>query len=168
RHWQVTALLMAGLFGRSSLKRVTATSGIDRRILAAHSDFSKPLSYLAAGGATAQRVIFIHGTPGSATSWLDFLSDVPGGFEFIAVDRPGFGQSCPDQATVSLDAQAAALRPLLVRRNGRWPLVVGHSFGATIAAKLAAKYPSQVGGLILVAGAMNPELEKIHLLQHIA
>jgi pimeloyl-ACP methyl ester carboxylesterase len=118
------------------------------------------LSTLTVGTPGAPRVLLVHGTPGSATDWLDLLLAPPEGLELLAVDRPGFGESAPAGAVTALSAQSAALAPLLVERDGRWPIVVGHSLGAPIALRLAADYPGRVGGLVLLAGALDPAQEE--------
>ncbi|MEM9379661.1 MAG: hypothetical protein AAGB93_06885 [Planctomycetota bacterium] len=38
-------------------------------------------------------VVYVHGTPGDAASWADYLDDPVGGARAVAVDRPGFGKS---------------------------------------------------------------------------
>lgn len=147
------------------------------------------LSYLRAGDPHAQRVIFIHGTPGEATNFAHFLLDASGdhadpapsgdeptgvgaageprmaagrvslaGFELVSVDRLGFGHSDP-RVEVSFAAQAKAIAALLVQRDGRWPIVVGHSLGGPIAAQLAGDDPDRVGGLVIVSGSLDPALE---------
>ncbi|MEM6491635.1 MAG: alpha/beta fold hydrolase, partial [Pseudomonadota bacterium] len=60
-----------------------------------------------------RRVIFVHGTPGDKELWADYLLDPPFPAEFVAIDRPGFGGSDPKDAVTDLEAQAAALLPLL-------------------------------------------------------
>lgn len=128
------------------------------------------LSYLHAGDINAPRVIYIHGTPGSADGWADFLVAPFTNTESIAVDRLGFGQSGPKDGSgePSFSAQAEAIAPLLIQRNGRWPILVGHSLGGPIAARLAAAYPDRVSGLIIVAGSLDPAQEKPDLAQRIA
>jgi pimeloyl-ACP methyl ester carboxylesterase len=117
------------------------------------------LSYLRAGDATGPRVIFVHGTPGDASAWLDYLAEPLPGWEAIAVDRPGFGGSEPDGVVTSLALQAAALEPLLVERRGRWPILVGHSLGGPIVVRVATDFPARVGGVLVVAGNLDPALE---------
>ena len=126
------------------------------------------MSARVAGNANSRRVIFIHGTPGQARGWADYLLNVPKDLEYVAIDRPGFGASGPRGAVVSLTRQAAAIEHLLVKRNGRWPIIVGHSLGGPIAARAAADYPDRIGGLIILAGSLDPSLEKIELMQKIA
>ncbi len=123
------------------------------------------VSYLYGGDPSGRRVIFVHGTPGDAQGWGEFLLNPPPGFEYISVDRPGFGASGPKRAVTSLADQAAALVPLLVQRNGAWPLLVGHSLGGPIVSQVAADYPDKVGGLVIAAGSLDPALEKIQSIQ---
>jgi len=125
------------------------------------------ISYIHAGEDADPRVIFIHGTPGSAGNFVHFVDDPPEGLRTIAIDRPGFGESCPRGAVPELERQAAAIEPLLVQRKGRWPILVGHSLGAPIAAWVAAEHPDRVDGLVLVAGALDPELERVLVIQRI-
>ena len=126
------------------------------------------LSYLRSGDPMGQRVIFVHGTPGDAGgNWVDMLRGVPDGFEFIAIDRPGFGLTTPKKQLVALDDQAAALAPLLVQRNGKKTILAGHSLGGPIVAAAAANYPDQVGGIAILAGALDPDLEDVLFIQYI-
>ncbi|MBI1190001.1 MAG: alpha/beta fold hydrolase [Tepidisphaera sp.] len=128
------------------------------------------LSYLHSGDPSKPRVIYIHGTPGDATGWADFLVDPVMGCESIAVDRLGFGKSGPKGGggVDSFEMQAKAIAPLLVKQGGKWPIVVGHSLGGPIAAWIAGAYPDKVSGLVIVAGSLDPDLEKPGLGQEIA
>lgn len=121
------------------------------------------VSYLKSPQTTGWPVIYVHGTPGEARQWVDYLASPGAGTSGIAVDRPGFGQSSP--ATVSLKQHAAALAPFLERADGRKPILVGHSLGGPIVAQAAADYPSQIAGLVIAAGSLDPSLEEIHWLQ---
>lgn len=123
------------------------------------------LSFLRGGDPNGQRVVFVHGTPGSADGWEDFLKNVPEGFEYVAIDRPGFGESDPRKAVIDLSAQAAAIAPLLVKRAGKWPILVGHSLGGPVVAQVAVDTPNKIGGIVIAAGSLDPKLEKVHFMQ---
>lgn len=137
----------------------------ERRSHSAPPPAAYQVSSVRAGDPKGRRVIFVHGTPGSADGWADYLSDVPSGFEHVAVDRPGFGASGPTGAVTSLREQAAALAPLLKNRGGFRPVLVGHSLGGPIVAQLAADHPGRVGAIVILAGSLDPGLEKIHWAQ---
>jgi pimeloyl-ACP methyl ester carboxylesterase len=125
------------------------------------------LSYLQAGDPDGRRVIFVHGTPGHAREWADFLLACPPGVNCIAVDRPGFGRTLPVQPVSSLAIQADAIAPLAIVAGGKRAILVGHSLGAPIVAQLAIEHPDRVGGLLLLAGAMDPDLERVMWLQRV-
>lgn len=143
-------------------------TGLRREQLAVGGHEGRALSYLIDGDGRDQRLIFIHGSPGNSTSYTPYLRAPVAGFETLAVDRLGYGRSEPDEVVVSFEEQAAAIAPLLVQRGGLWPIVVGHSLGGPIAARLAADYPDRVGGLIIVAGSLNADLEEVLWFQRLA
>lgn len=126
------------------------------------------LAYRRAGPTDARRVIFIHGTPGDSGAWADELVDPLPGFEVLAVDRLGFGASAPARVFTSYRDQATAIAAFLVTRNGKAPIIVGHSLGGPIAATLCAEYPDRVGGLLILAGSFDPALEEPHWYNHAA
>jgi len=119
------------------------------------------------GSPDLPRVIYVHGTPGEGLNWANFLVDPVPGTESVAIDRPGHGASEPLGAVTDITDQAAALQPLLVRREGRGAILVGHSFGAPVVAEAALQQPNRVDGLVLVAGSMDPALERTLLVQKI-
>ncbi len=144
----------------------------------------RTLSYLRSGDDTLPRLIYIHGTPGDATEWASYLTDPVPGFETIAIDRLGFGQSTTTledadgfnpgtrkpikRAIVAFEEQAASIAPLLIERHGKRPIILGHSLGGPIAARLAAMYPDRVGGLVILAGSLDPALEELKWYNHLA
>ncbi len=124
------------------------------------------LSYLRSGDAKGPRLILVHGTPGSASSWTDYVLQPPAGVEVVALDRPGFGRSEPEGALTSLAAQAAAVAALLPT-DGRPAVLLGHSLGGPIVAQVAAEHPSAVAAVVLLSASLDPSLEEIHPMQHV-
>ncbi|NUM54878.1 MAG: alpha/beta hydrolase [Candidatus Hydrogenedentes bacterium] len=131
-------------------------------------DDTHTVSYLHAGDPAAPRIVYVHGSPGRATDWARYVVDPIAGFESLAIDRFGFGQSTPKGPEPSLREQARAIEPFLVERNGKWPILVGHSLGGTIICQAAIDYPDRVGGLVILAGALAPQLETVHWYQRAA
>lgn len=151
-------LLLAGC-GPNPARHATLPAGVERLGLTDPAGVVT-LSYLRAGPADAPRLIFVHGTPGDASNYLAYLADPPENTEVISVDRPGFGQSpANDPEALTFAGQADALAELLVERDGRWPVLVGHSLGGPIVCRVAADRPAQVGGLVVLAGSVSPALE---------
>jgi len=99
-------------------------------------------------------VVLIHGLPGTAE---DFNAVTPllEGHRTIAFDRPGFGYS--SGGYVSFDRQLATLEALLQALHIQRPLLVGHSYGGTIAIGFAERHPSEISGLVLVDAAAAGE-----------
>jgi pimeloyl-ACP methyl ester carboxylesterase len=135
-----------------------------RRTLHVGPPVDADISMLVAGDPAGARVVLVHGTPGSAESWADYLLAPPAGLELVALDRPGFGRSGPAGAITSLAAQAAAVAALLPT-GGRRAVLLGHSLGGPIVARVAAEHPDRVGALVLLAASLDPDLEKIHPMQ---
>lgn len=95
-------------------------------------------------------VVLIHGLPGTAEDWED-VTPLLAGHRTIAIDRPGFGYSTGGY--VSFDRQLETIDALLHKLHVVRPILVGHSYGGTIALGLAERYPSEVRGLVLVDAA---------------
>jgi pimeloyl-ACP methyl ester carboxylesterase len=80
-----------------------------------------------------------------------------GKYRVIVFDRPGFGYSERPRRTIwTPEAQAnlicKALRQIGISRA----IVLGHSWGASVATALALKYPEMVAGLVLASGYYYP------------
>jgi pimeloyl-ACP methyl ester carboxylesterase len=119
------------------------------------------ISYVEAGDPTLPLVIFVHGSPGSLSAFIDFLADTTllKHCELITVDRPGFGASNFGQAEPSIKKQAALLKPILEQHKKQRIFLVGHSLGGPVIARIAMDYPELVDGLVFVAGSIDPDLE---------
>lgn len=130
-------------------------------------DGAPALSYLEAGEPSGRKVVFVHGTPGSAADWAGFLHARAPEQHRLAIDRPGFGGSGPGEPVVSLAEQARAIAGL-VDGAGSPAVIVASSYGGPVALRLAADRPDLVGGLLLVGGAADPRRERIHPLQSLA
>ena len=165
--WSAAAVVLATLGCNVPGPRAPphATDAL-RRSFEVSAPLHSEVSVLVAGDRASMRLILAHGTPGSAAGWVDYLLDPPPGLEVAALDRPGFGRSAATGAVTSLAAQAAALAALLPT-GGRRAILLGHSLGGAIAARVAADHPARVGALILLAASLDPALEKIHPLQRI-
>ena len=145
-----------------------ATSGLED--LRATRDVGAPLgakiSFLQSKNAGAVTVIWVHGTPGSADGWSDYVQEPLASTVSVALDRPGFGQSEPQSAVTSLEQQAAAVAALFP--PAPQPVVlVGHSLGGAVVAYAAARYPERVGALVLLASSLDPAQESIHPMQYV-
>jgi len=129
------------------------------------------IHYAAAGETGRPLVVFLHGTPGSWKAFAGYLAqaELVEQARLIAVDRPGFGKSGYKALLPSLTRQADLLHPLLdLETTGCGAILVGHSLGAPLAARMAMEYPEKVGGLVLVAPSIDPDLEDPRWYNHLA
>jgi pimeloyl-ACP methyl ester carboxylesterase len=120
------------------------------------------ITYVKAGDENLPLVILVHGSPGSLSAFIHFLADTTllKKSQLITVDRPGFGASNFGYAEPSLQKQAAYLKPILEAHKVNRPIIlVGHSLGGPLIARMAIDYPELVDGLVIVAGSIDPELE---------
>jgi pimeloyl-ACP methyl ester carboxylesterase len=78
-------------------------------------------------------------------------------FRVIVFDRPGFGHSDrPRNVLWTPDAQAELIKRALARLGVSNAIVLGHSWGASVAVALALKYPDLIRGLVLASGYYYP------------
>jgi pimeloyl-ACP methyl ester carboxylesterase len=80
-------------------------------------------------------------------------------FRVIIIDRPGFGHSSrPRNVIWTPDAQAQLIRRALERLGVSRAIVLGHSWGSSVAVALALRFPDAVRGLVLASGYYYPTL----------
>jgi pimeloyl-ACP methyl ester carboxylesterase len=78
-------------------------------------------------------------------------------YRVIVFDRPGFGHSDRPRNVIWTPAAQAELINNALRRLGvSQALVLGHSWGASVAIALALKHPELVRGLVLASGYYYP------------
>lgn len=107
-------------------------------------------------------LIFVHGAPGSATSFSGYIKDssLNQHFNMIVVDRLGYGYSDYGNYS-SINKQADWLANLASKFTDKCKVFfIGHSFGGPIIARSAIKLGEQIAGSIMIAPAMDPENEK--------
>jgi proline iminopeptidase len=104
-------------------------------------------------GAT---VVFLHGGPGTADMHGDqaFFTDLTAaGHEVLLYDQIGAGHSSrlEDPTAYSLERDLADLEALLAALDVERPILVGHSYGATLAAAYLARHPAGAARAVLLA-----------------
>jgi pimeloyl-ACP methyl ester carboxylesterase len=78
-------------------------------------------------------------------------------YRVIVFDRPGFGHSDrPRNVIWTPEAQADLIKRALERLGVSNAMVLGHSWGASVAVAMALKYPELVRGLVLASGYYYP------------
>ena len=120
---------------------------------------------LSVGNDTSASILFIHGAPSSLSYWKSYLADsvLLSRATMYAVDRPGYGYSGLGDPMPVIADQADVIRLILdsLHKAHHPVIVVGVSYGAPIASRLAMDHPELVDGLVLVAPPIGPGLEKL-------
>jgi pimeloyl-ACP methyl ester carboxylesterase len=108
----------------------------------------------APGRTDLPAVVMLHGNPGTVHSFAPAIVDQLGSsYRSIAVDRPGHGYSDRLPANAgSPTAQAAAIRAAIGQLGVARPILVGHSWGGSLALVWALRHPDDVAGLVLAEG----------------
>ena len=99
-------------------------------------------------------IVLIHGANGALQDFTATVFDeLAADYRVIAIDRPGHGYSERPSNMVTLESQAAMLHELLGRLGVERPVVVGFSFGASVALAYALDYPKDTGAVVTLGGA---------------
>lgn len=132
-------------FPDSVLRRTSfvAGGGHGWRISALETPREKPAPW---------RIVVITGAPSWAEYWAETMAELPADREMIVVDRPGYAGSEPLHPVPDIRVQAEALAPVLRAAPGQKILLVGQSYGAAIAAVMAAENPGKAASLVLLSG----------------
>ena len=99
-------------------------------------------------------MLFLHGQPGGAGDWDPVAELLVADHRVIVPDRPGYGDSAGPASGPA--GNAAVMAGLLDRLGAAPATVAGHSYGATVALRLAELYPDAVSALVLVCPAGVP------------
>jgi 3-oxoadipate enol-lactonase len=98
-------------------------------------------------------LVLVHGLGGGAANWVELAPLLAERRRVLVPDLPGHGGSSPLPAAPNLAAFADRVA-LVMEREGMAPApVVGHSFGGTIALRLAIRRPDVVSGVVLASAA---------------
>jgi pimeloyl-ACP methyl ester carboxylesterase len=121
------------------------------------------MNYAEIGSDSLPVAFFVHGSPGSWSAFIDFMKDTVllKKVKMVAVDRIGFGKSDFGNGEKSLVAQVELLKPIVAKfkKSGKKIILIGHSLGGPIIARMAMDYPELIDNLIIVAGSIAPDLE---------
>jgi magnesium chelatase accessory protein len=102
-------------------------------------------------------LLLLHGTGASTHSWRDLAPLLAQRFRIVAPDLPGHGFTTSGGArTQSLPGMARAVAGLLDTLGVAPVIVVGHSAGAAVAARLALDHAIAPQRLIALNGALTP------------
>jgi pimeloyl-ACP methyl ester carboxylesterase len=136
--------------------------GLDAHI-GYYTTHERKLRYIHSGPDSLPTLLFLHGSPGSISYYSGRFSDslLRRTFKMYAVDRPGYGYSGFGRPEASIHAQSEMLVPLLdsLHKVTRPVIIIGSSYGSSIACRLAMDHPDLVDGLVLTGPSLGPGRE---------
>jgi pimeloyl-ACP methyl ester carboxylesterase len=95
-------------------------------------------------------VLFVHGQPGTAEDF-EAIRPLLAGRRTIAIDRPGYGFS--SGGYYPYDRQLAVIAGVLSRLGVHREVLMGHSYGGTLAIGYAETHPAGLAGIVLLDAA---------------
>jgi len=112
---------------------------------------NRTLSYLYQPNKKSETlVVFVHGSPGNAEGYAYFMRSptLLSRYSLLAVDRLGYERKNNQGPERSLQKQSEAIHQIITKHQQQLPhnkrvILVGHSFGGPVIARMALDYPKQ-------------------------
>jgi pimeloyl-ACP methyl ester carboxylesterase len=126
-----------------------------------HRKFNVPYKLAVRHNAgSGQPVILLHGIAADSGTWQKLYPLLYPGFQCIAIDLLGFGESPkPEWSSYSIDQHVASIHKTVISLNLQTPFIlVGHSMGSLIAAHYTSRYPEEVKRLYMLSPPMMSNL----------
>jgi pimeloyl-ACP methyl ester carboxylesterase len=122
-----------------------------------------PLLNIESAGEGGPPLVLLHGFGASSRFWRRWVPALSDRTRVLSVDFTGFGRAvAPPDAALSPPAQAERVGRLLDQLDPAAPILVGHSFGAGVAAlasldRIQRGHPVLPAGLVFMSGAVYPQ-----------
>jgi len=102
-------------------------------------------------------IVFVHGSPGSALDFKKYLMDVDINLKYniISYDRVGYGDIATGEIFNSISEEVQVLHEVIKNIDPRKIVLVGYSYGGTIALASTKNFKIK----IILAGAVRGDLE---------
>src|SRR5262249_11463223 len=113
---------------------------------------------IVSGGPGRHKRVMLHGNAGDIQDFEFGVAEMLSkSYRVIGFDRPGHGKSeRPSSKAASVEYQARMLHETLQNLGVNNAILLGHSWGASLALCYALKYPAETAGLVLLAPPAFP------------
>lgn len=136
------------------------SAGVVAACSAYPADDMTQATYVEANGVTTRvaewgagpSILMIHGASSTLSVFEPTVAPLlSASYRLVGYDRPGMGltKDRPDDAgklQVQADVAAGVINAMAMRK----PIVIGHSFGGSVALRLALDHPEKISGLVLI------------------
>ena len=113
------------------------------------------------GARDAPGLLLHHGLASSQRIWDLIVPRLRRRFRVVTYDARGHGRSRKPSNGYGFDPVVADALAVIRATGLRRPVVVGHSWGASVALEVAARAPRSVGGVVLVDGGLLSPRDKM-------
>lgn len=166
----IASLSLAALAGCAVLTDRQA----DARTVAAELEFPPEGQFIDVNGRQVHAVVrgqgpdlvLIHGAGGNTREFtFEFMDRLTDRYRVIVFDRPGLGytdrvsgdfEGAFNTAAESPAQQAAMLQAAAMVLGADKPIVLGHSYGGSVALAWALNHPDNIAGVVNLAGPSHP------------
>jgi len=115
------------------------------------ADLKKPIAFSRVGSGPA--IVFLHGLGGDGSVWNEVAARLRDRWTVVTVDLPGHGASgAPSDGRIDFERIAGQIADVVKQEKLAPAVLVGHSMGAGIAARVALVDPASTRALVLVDG----------------
>lgn len=97
-----------------------------------------------------QSILLLHGWRGCIDSWYPVTQYLKSKYKVYVLDLPGFGKSETPMPPFDYYSYGDLIGSFIKQLKIDKPIIIGHSFGGSIAAGIAARYPELVRKIVLV------------------
>lgn len=103
------------------------------------------------GVAPRRAIVLLHGLASNLTRWSEFVehTSLAEAWDLIRVDLRGHGDS-PTRGAIGLERWCDDVAVLLAHEGHDTAVIVGHSLGAQVALRFAARHAHRTSGLVLI------------------
>src|SRR6056297_998968 len=154
--------------GRTGWKISTCTSQASSEVMPTASRAGHP-TYWTEFGRGRRAALGLHCSLSHSGSWSGIMRGLGGVLHLTAPDLPGHGQSAPWDGADEIQRLSTAMAAEFLTGPTD---IIGHSFGATVALRLAVEHPGLVRSLVLyepvffaVALADHPQMRARHAVE---
>ncbi|MFZ3206855.1 MAG: alpha/beta hydrolase [Pseudomonas sp.] len=121
------------------------------------------IHYYQGGPSDGETILMVHGFGASKDNWLRFARYFTEGYQVIALDLPGFGDSSKPYASYDVGTQVERLAAFTQALQIKKLHLIGSSMGGHISALYAARYPEQILSVALLgnAGIDSPQKSEL-------
>ena len=112
-------------------------------------------------GGSGKSIILLHGLASNSRIWDLVAPILASNSSVIAIDQRGHGKSDKPQGGYDFNSVTDDIAQFIIKMKIDNPVIVGHSWGGSVALSLAVRYPSLVSGLCFIDGGLI-EISSVH------